>query len=348
MKNHYQELIDSFNPSSGKELLNLNNSDATKKEQKVITWGDSIRKLISDRKTESIKNPSKTYQKYINLLHKLEREGKILNKPLSEICNKDFIDFGDFILHKLTDKEGRSNYSNIMKLFKAVHNIAADKELNNNTLRYNYNQYAPIKNSKEIFIFTEKQYEKFQLYDLSKIPQKGTDAMFKKELYRDFCIFLYEMKMRPADVIRLHTSNIITNEIKYIPEKKKNYNTGRNRTTTVPISQTAKAIISKYKDMSKKGYIFPFSMNNNDWEYTNAESWNKWQNAKQKQIEQINKFLHKFEKVLNVKKKITTYSFRHTAFTRAINSNNCNIMQLAKEGGTSVKMLEQHYYHQQY
>lgn len=131
-------------------------------------------------------------------------------------------------------------------------------------------------------------------------------------------------------------------------EKKKNYLEERKRTTTRPITPKAKEIIAKYKGKLEKGYIFPFSMNDYDWDYADAESWNKWHNRKQKQLQDINEFLHKFEKAMRIEGTITLYSFRHSAFTHAINAKDCNLMKIAKEGATSVKMLEQHYYHQQY
>ena len=83
------------------------------------------------------KRPSKTYQPYINLLHKLEKEqtaqyeGKrldLINTPIADVDNKCFIQFGNFLL-SLSDDEGRSNYLNIMKLFKQTHKKAFDREL---------------------------------------------------------------------------------------------------------------------------------------------------------------------------------------------------------------------------
>lgn len=351
IKEHYQQLIDKFDPSTGKELFAIDETKdvpPNQKEDKPITFGEFVLSLINAGKNEKIKNPSKAYQGQINLYHKLEREGVIINKPLSDICNKDFIDFGQFILYKLTKEEGQGNFLNIMKLFKAAHAVAVSRELNDHVLRYTYRKDAPIKKSEEKFAFTESQYNAFVNFDLEQIPQSGPNRMFFKELYRDFCIFLYEMKMRPVDVLRLHKSNIVGNVVTYTPEKKKNYLEERRRITTRQLTPTAKKIVAKYKGQSLKGYIFPFSMNNYDWDYTDADSWNKWHNRKQKQLQDINTFLHKFEKPLHIKGTITIYSFRHAAFTHAINSKDCNLLKIAKEGATSVKMLEQHYYHQQF
>ena len=95
--------------------------------------------------------------------------------------------------------------------------------------------------------------------------------------------------------------------------------------------------------MSPQGYIFPFSMNNYEWDFDNAKSFAKWYIRKQKQLEDINKFLEKIKPILKAKQ-LTNYTFRHSAFTHEIKAGKKNIMQIAKEGGTSVKMLEHHYF----
>jgi hypothetical protein len=104
--------------------------------------------------------------------------------------------------------------------------------------------------------------------------------------------------------------------------------------------------VRKYRDKSAKGYVFPFAMNNQDWDFEDAVSWNKWQNRKQKTLQDINEYLHKFESIFHVKG-ITLYTFRHSSFTHAVNSKGSNLMKIAREGATSIDMLESHYYHLQ-
>lgn len=350
MKAHYQSLYDTLSRSmdvaNGKMLFALEDKAAKFVAEKQMTLGDFLRQLIQNGKTECNKKPSKNYQKYITLLHKLEKEETIINKPLKDICNADFIRFGQFILGKLTPKEGKNNYANLMKLFKGVHTQAYNRELNDHALRYPYMKDAPTTKSHERIALTLKQYGKFCTMDLAVIPQSGVNRSFFKELYRDFCIFLYEMKMRPCDVLRLHSNDIRNGFVFYVAEKKKNYLDERKRTTKVELTPTARKIVNKYKGQSAKGYVFPFSMNNYDWDFSNADSWNKWHNRKQKTLQDINTFLHKFENVLNVET-ITLYTFRHSAFTHATNNKGCNLLKIAKEGATSVKMLESYYYHLQ-
>ncbi len=350
MKERHQQLIDTFNPTTPKELFSLSDKANKVVAKKVITLGDFLKRLIHDMKTcANHQLPSKNYQTYINLLHKLEREGAIINKPLSEISNGDFIAFGKFIL-SLSVEEGRNNYPNIMKLFKQVHTRAAQNELNTNVLVYPYMKYAPMFESKERIALTRLQYDKFCAYDLSLIPQSGCRPMYYKELYRDFCIFLYSAFMRPCDVVNLQVINITDNElIGYIVEKKKNTRELKKRKVITPITDDCRKIIQKYKGQSSKGYIFPFSMNEYDWDKTDAISWNKWQNRKQKHLEDINKFLHKFEGVLGLEEgTFTTYVFRHSSLTHACEEKKCDLALLAKKAGTSIKMIDDHYYHPNY
>ena len=350
MKEHYQKLYETLSESleiaNGKMLFSLESKAPRIIAEKQMTFGDYVRQLIQNGKTEKNKKPSKNYQKYINLLHKLEKEGTIIDKPLKDICNADFIAFGHFILDRLTTEEGKNNYANLMKLFKAVHTQAYNRELNDNLLRYPYMKDAPIKKSKERVALTLKQYHKFCTLDLAVIPQSGVNPMFYKELYRDFCIFLYEVKMRPCDVIRLHSNDIHNGFIVYVAEKKKNYLNERKRTTSVKLTETAKLIVRKYCEKSTKGYVFPFAMNNHEWNFDDAASWNKWHNRKQKTLQDINEFLHKFENVLHVDG-ITLYTFRHSTFTHAVNTKGSNLLKIAREGATSIDMLENHYYHLQ-
>lgn len=350
MKKHYQSLYETLSASmeviDGKMLFSLEPQVPRIVAEKQMTFGDYLHQIILKGKQDCTKKPSKNYQKYITLQHKLEREKVIINKPLREICNSDFIAFGRFILDSLTIKEGRNNYVNLMKLFKAVHTRAYNMELNNHVLRYPYMNEAPTRKSRERVVLSPKQYRKFCNLDLSVIPQSGVNPSFYKELYRDFCIFLYEMKMRPCDVIRLHSNDIHNDHITYVAEKKKNYLDERKRTTCVKLTDVAKHIICRYKGKSTKGYIFPFAMNNYDWNFDDATSWNKWHNRKQKTLQDINEYLRKFESILHVKG-MTLYTFRHSTFTHSLNAKGCNMLKIAREGATSIDMLENHYYHLQ-
>lgn len=66
-------------------------------------------------------------------------------------------------------------------------------------------QKAAEKAIKGVDILTIKQYKKFVSMDLNAVPHGNKSQLKHMELYKDFCIFLYETKMRPCDLIKLKT-----------------------------------------------------------------------------------------------------------------------------------------------
>lgn len=327
----------------------------------VLTLGAFLSSLIDEmRNGTNNKRPSKNYQCYINLLHKLEREktaqynGKVLdliNVPIAEIDNKCFIQFSNFIL-SLSDDEGRTNYLNIMKLFKQVHTKAYDRELTNTVLRYKYTDNAPLLSdeiAEKLPSLTLEQYAQFVALDVTTLPKSGTLSYDLMQMYKDFCIFLYETKLRPVDVTRAHFDNVVTVNgtkfYRYIPEKKKNNKeTNKAKTVYAPLSDMALAIIDKYKGQSKQGYIFPFSLNEYNWDMMSAKDWNKWNNRKARLQEMINSWLrNKVAKALNWDIVPHLYTFRHSTLTHACMADNANWGIIALNGGTSIDMLQRHY-----
>lgn len=328
----------------------------------IITLGDYIRTLIDQMKNgTNDKKPSRNYQLYTNLLHKLEIEQRVqydgkncdlINIPIEKVDNKHFIQFSKFV-RWLPKNEGKTNYLKLMRLFKQVHTKACEEELNDHTLRYPYAKNAPTINNTFTTkkpSLTTKQYKEFIKLDVKTLPKSGTLTYKLMEMYQDYCIFLYETKMRPADVTKAKVQNIITDDGKkyyrYVPEKKKNYSAEKNKNIIVrtPLNDTALQIIDKYKGMSEHGYIFPFSMNNYDWDMSDAKDWNKWNNRKTRLQEMINNWLRdKVIKAMNLDIPLTLYTFRHSTFTHACRAKGADLMKIALEGGTSILMLQNHY-----
>lgn len=325
----------------------------------VKTLGDFIRSLIYKmRKGYDAKCPSRNYTCYLNLLHKLEMEAKaqydgkkvdLINVPLSDVDNACFAQFSDFLL-SLSNAEGRSNYMNLMKLFKQVHTKAFERMENNNVLRFKYTKHAPTNRnveSKRKPSLTLKQYKKFVELDVRKLPKSGSLSYELMEMYKDYCIFLYETMTRPVDVTGARVENIVkvggVFKYRYIPEKKKNYN-HENEATLVyaPLSDLALSIVEKYKGKSSQGYIFPFSMNEYHWDMMDAESWNKWYNRKTRLQEMINKWLKKVAKFLKLDFNLTLYNFRHSTITHAAQAGKIWDV-IASHAGTSPSMLHKHY-----
>lgn len=265
LKTHYQYLIDTFNPQTPKDLFTFNHDASdTIEEKKELTLGDYLKELIHSMKNENSKMPSKNYQCYITLLHKLEVEKKIIKMPLKEIDDTHFIAFGAYILDKLKGV----NYLGLMKRFRATLERARKAKLTKNILDYSYMLDAPknlekaakkIRNG--IDILTVKEYKRFVDMNLNTIKHGNKSQLKHMELYRDFCIFLYETKMRPCDVVKLKGSDIENDLITYWATKKKNYTKEKSAFVQTPLTKIAKDIMNKYAGKSTYGYIFPFAMN---------------------------------------------------------------------------------------
>lgn len=346
------ELVNNnFHPATCDELLMLyDNATVVKNEDstvvKKLTMGDFIRQIITEQKTctkHFIQKPSSTYQLYLNLLRKLEKEGKIIKVPIEELSSEHVNEFSEFVLSEL----GGVNYKYLMKLFISVCNKAVEQHRNHNVFKFSIAKHAPKRDAKRIRALSKEQLALFESYDLSKLlngstPKKTAESY---ELYRDFALFLYEMKMRPIDVAKLKYSDIYMSDnnilyIDYVPEKKKNMGLP---STQCPLSNKAIAIIKKYKGQSSKGYVFPFALNEYDWNYKDPVSYRKHYSKWNRVLFQINTFLSKMEKPLGFPE-LTVYMFRHTAFTIACKEMKESVFVIAKQGGTSVEMLEKHYF----
>ena len=359
IKRYYQDIIDKYSPE-GKDLFAYPDYDVRHifKEKSSaqnsnsnevvvnLTFGAYLQQVIHEMKTCTSKVPSKNYQNYITLLHKLESEKHIIQESIVKIDDSHYEAFGEFILNKLKGV----NYKSLMKMFKAVVNKAYKAKLTKNILTYDYISKMPKKAVdfdkaiNGVSVLTKQQYKRFLKMDLKKLNCSGPNPLHYMELYRDFCIFMYEMKMRPCDVIRLKKSDFRKGVMSVFNKKKMNYHNIQSAIQTNPLTQTAKDIISKYEGKSSKGYIFPFAMNEYEWDIYDPKSHGMWYNRKQATFERINSFLKKVQEALDVEDNLTLYTFRHSAFTHEINDQKKNLLQIAKEGGTSVNMLEHHYY----
>ncbi|NDW12490.1 hypothetical protein D0T50_06245 [Bacteroides sp. 214] len=364
MKEHYQRLIDTCKPTTPKELFSDSlNETAAKVEAKcterVLTFGEYLNVLIEELKNSKDGLPSTNYRLYITLLNKLKSEGSIINVPIASISDEHFEAFGSYI----NDKLNGVNYVPLMKRFKTTtryYNETLKKDMPRIKLTYPYMRsikgsfqaHERAKQKKLCAALSMKEYQRFVDLDLSLIAWAGSNSTYYKELYRDFCIFMYEMMIRPCDVVVLKKKDIVIDNgercILYIPIKKKNYKGDKleNAVVNVPITKTAQSIINKYAGKSTKGYIFPFAINQRDWQMDDVDSFNKWYLRKQRLIEKIDNFLSKVQDVIKPQEidKLTTYVFRRSTFTHKVNAKGTNIIELAKHGGTSVKMLEKHYY----
>lgn len=96
-------------------------------------------------------------------------------------------------------------------------------------------------------------------------------------------------------------------------------------------------IINKYKGQSKDSYIFPIMDDEKEKAYkTKDYTFKKFR-------EFLNKWLKVVGRELQLSFDLYAYVFRHTAITVAID-NGLPISYIANAAGTSVEVIQQHYY----
>ena len=389
---HYEDLMKAYDFASGKELFAFQShnpeeppKEAVRKtpprttpplqtrqaENKVasfkseITLGKWLDEIIEEIKNPTRLKPSASYQGYLTLLHKLEAEGKLINQPVSSLGDDSFVQLIKW-LGKQKGKNGKGvNFIGTMKMFAAALSRARKARLTTYRPDFPYMDYAPVHkvtdkakdfltNGGAIQSLTDEQYEQFVSMDLSEIKlARGAKMEYYKELYRDFCMLLYEMKSRPIDILRLHWDNIAYDEATgrftctYIPAKKKNYGASSKHTSKALVIQylspKAVEIVLKYQGKSKGGYVFPFALNQTRWNLNDPQQFHYHYYKGNHICGQINRFLHKVGQHLKVPFQLTLYAFRRTAITQAIIENKMPITMIAKVAGTSVEMIEAHY-----
>lgn len=110
-----------------------------------------------------------------------------------------------------------------------------------------------------------------------------------------------------------------------------------HRPVEVPITPAMKRIIDKYRGQSKDGYIFPIMDDKKEKAYKTKDY--TFKNFREK----LNNWLKQVGKALELDYDLYAYVFRHTAITVAIDSG-LPVSYISNAAGTSVEMIQQHYY----
>lgn len=150
-------------------------------------------------------------------------------------------------------------------------------------------------------------------------------------IYYDFCVFMFHSFFAPCDVIKAKWRDI-TRRGTIATRRKKTH-----RPVEVPVTPKMRQIIDKYKGQSKDGYIFPVMDDKKEKAYATKDYTFK------KFREFLNKWLKAVGKELNLNFDLYAYVFRHTAITVAID-HGLSVSYVANAAGTSVEMIQQHYY----
>lgn len=151
------------------------------------------------------------------------------------------------------------------------------------------------------------------------------------ELYYNFCVFMFHSFFAPCDVLKAKSKDITNRKTLMIRRKK------THRPVEVPISPAMQKIIDRYRGVSKYGYIFPIM----DDKKENASKTKDY--CLKSFREKLNGWLKQVGQTLELDYDLYAYVFRHTAITVAIDSG-LPVSYVSNAAGTSIEMIQKHYY----
>ena len=271
------------------------------------------------------------YESYYKLLARCRRDiGGFDDMPFSTIDYNQMVTIAYIFARE-------PSYKNISKTFRALLGKAhKDPDVNFRLSQigdFRFCDYSPCKydiESKHPDILNSQQLRAF----LNTSPYNLTPNYKNRPeiaLYYDFCVFMFNSFFSPCDVIKAKKRDV-TNRNTIMVRRKKTH-----RPVEVPITPAMKLIIDKYKGMSKDGYIFPIMDDKKEKEYKTKDY--TFKNFREK----LNNWLKGVGHYLGLDFNLYAYVFRHTAITVAIDSG-LPVSYISNAAGTSVEMIQQHYY----
>lgn len=97
--------------------------------------------------------------------------------------------------------------------------------------------------------------------------------------------------------------------------------------------------------MSKGGYLLPLPINETAWgDDIDGEIFSRWEVKRNNTLEHTNSNLQKIATALGITTRVTLYTFRHSAITHACKRKGANVFEIARNAGTSVAMIQKHYF----
>lgn len=363
-------LLENYTFSSGKELFDAFRGNLNIKAKTLPTLGEFLEIIIAEERAKKT-GASTNYQLYNTLLNKLKgvnlkkrttftpasfKGQNLQDTPLSEITDYHFRAFGEWIKTSLAG----AGYKNLMTTFAATLEKATERYPDVKHLSYKWRkdgirrpgtaermtaQQLLEASRSDIPTLTIKELNRFLHFDLSTIAPPQAHRKRLVEIYYDTALLMYYTASRPADVIQwdwTHNYCEQTGQITYVPHKLRNRGGKR---VTINLCPQAIAIIEKYRGQSKGGYLLPLPMNDTSWGELDGETYRIWEARRSRTLQSINLWLRRIAEALNLDvKKLTLYVFRHSSITHCINRYNMNVMKVAAMAGTSVAIINKHYY----
>ena len=306
------------------------------KPVRLTAWGvedykNSVSKYLEVVISRERAKQGCNYESYYKLLARCRRDiGGFDDMPFSTIDYNQMVTIAYIFARE-------PSYKNISKTFRALLGKAhKDPDVNFRLSQigdFRFCDYSPCKydiESKHPDILNSQQLRAF----LNTSPYNLTPNYKNRSeiaLYYDFCVFMFNSFFSPCDVIKAKKRDV-TNRNTIMVRRKKTH-----RPVEVPITPAMKLIIDKYKGMSKDGYIFPIMDDKKEKEYKTKDY--TFKNFREK----LNNWLKGVGHYLGLDFNLYAYVFRHTAITVAIDSG-LPVSYISNAAGTSVEMIQQHYY----
>lgn len=368
LKRHWNQRKQALIPSApfSKENNEILVKFKNKYDEKAIGWEGSLTGFLDsfNAPKEEEKAPQKPlmselFVHIISLLSKSKHaDGTVkgtyegyekVEKRLKEYCKHKHIKYASLRVEDITaemvnsifdwidSKNAGKGYIYVSKMLHAT--MARAEKLgwyDMNKLKGVRWARKPCSSSQKYLTLTTAQCRDFMALEDAEMPKNP-----KSELYRDFCIFLLFTGQSPCDAISLQYSDIrVIDGVEHFIFKRRKIAEKQAVACSVPINDTMKKIMNRWKKRASDGYIFPIR--------------NKKKLALQKTnngdikhfIGRLNNWLKRVAPIIGCDFPLHTYTFRHTAITNYI-SKGVPVLYVANMMGTSVANCEKIYYNNQ-
>jgi integrase len=193
-----------------------------------------------------------------------------------------------------------------------------------------YNPHINEVNIKKPEVLSPSQLKAFLNMDTDKATPVYRDRK-RVRLYHDFCVFMFHSFFAPCDVAKLKYKDISKQDTLHIKRKK------THKPVEVPLNPVMKKIIDKYRGQTVDSYVFPVMDDEEEKKHEKRDYLLK------KFSGQLNRWLKYVGQELGVDYDLHAYVFRHTSITVALDSG-IPISYVAIAAGTSIDMIQKHYY----
>lgn len=333
----YREHAKTWNGSLGGFMASFEKEAESNLEAKNRTLIGAISLLIEEMKVEN-RHEDGTLRGGFEDYEKLQRR-------LEEYCNDRHMKPESLLIDDMTQgtvnsiltwakNRGKGKCYYVSSALRATLNRLSKKGEYDFSQAQNCEWFKKGRISEHKYItLSDDQRRRFFRMPVNELP-KSKNA----ELFRDFCIFIFYTCQSACDAISLRYDDIRSIDgHDYFVFKRRKIESKQSKECTVPINNTMKRIMKKYKSRSQDGYIFPIRS-------VARIKANKVNNGDIKHfLNRLNTWLKELTETLSLDFDLHTYVFRHSGITYYV-SKQISTAYISDLAGTSISNIEQIYY----